>query len=190
MSQAAIFLDRDGTLNVDYGYVGEVSQFQFIEGVIEACLHLQHLGYALVLVTNQSGIARGYFSEAKFHILNDWMTQVLAECGVRLAATYYCPHHPEGIGIYRQYCHCRKPHPGLLLAAQQQLSLDLVRSYLVGDTLADLQAAAAAGIGTKVLVRSGHRITPQVEAQANWVLDSLAALPEVIRAGKTADHRL
>lgn len=183
MSQAAVFLDRDGTLNVDYGYVGEISRFQFIEGVIEACLQLQQLDYVLVLVTNQSGIARGYFSEAQFHTLNDWMTQILAQHGVRLAATYYCPHHPEGTGVYRQHCHCRKPQPGLLLTAQQQLTVDLARSYLVGDTLADLQAATAAGIGTKVLVRSGQRITPQAVAEANWVLDTLAALPDRIRAG-------
>ncbi len=179
--QAAVFLDRDGTLNVDYGYVWEISRFQFIEGVIEACLQLQQLGYALVLVTNQSGIARGYFSEAQFHTLNDWMTQILAQHGVQLAATYYCPHHPEGRGVYRQHCHCRKPQPGLLWTAQQHLSLDLAHSYFVGDTVTDLQAATAAGIGTKVLVRSGHRITPQAVAQANWVLDTLAALPAAIR---------
>lgn len=177
---AAIFLDRDGTLNIDNGYVGEVSRFQFIGGAIEACRQLQSFGYQLVLITNQSGIARGYFSEQQFRQLTAWMCQQLAQQGVQLAGFYYCPHHPQGMGQYRQYCQCRKPQPGLLLRAQQELNLDMASSYLVGDKWEDLQAAKAAGVGKRVLVKSGHPLTSQAKAQADWILPSLQALPDAI----------
>lgn len=183
MSRAAIFLDRDGTLNVDDGYVSRCEQFQFIDGAIEACYQLQQMGYRLVLITNQSGIARGKFSQTQFDTLTDWMRQQLAFHQVELSAVYYCPHHPDlGQGDYRQTCHCRKPQPGMLLAAKQQLKLDMTRSYMVGDRLTDMQAAAAAGVGTRVLVCSGQPPTPHVIAQADWVLDNLAELPAAIAA--------
>ncbi|MEG2115089.1 MAG: D-glycero-beta-D-manno-heptose 1,7-bisphosphate 7-phosphatase, partial [Hafnia sp.] len=106
----AIFLDRDGTINVDHGYVHESDNFQFIDGVIDAMAELKKMGFALVLVTNQSGIARGMFTEDQFMHLTEWMDWSLADRGVDLDGVYYCPHHPEGtVEEFRQACDCRKP---------------------------------------------------------------------------------
>ncbi|TQI81877.1 D-alpha,beta-D-heptose 1,7-bisphosphate phosphatase [Serratia fonticola] len=178
----AIFLDRDGTINIDHGYVHEIDDFQFIDGVIDACRELKKMGFALVLVTNQSGIARGKFSEAQFMRLTEWMDWSLADREVDLDGIYFCPHHPEAvIEEYRQVCDCRKPQPGMLLQAQKELNIDLAASYMVGDKIEDMQAAAAAGVGTKVLVRTGKPVTEAGEKAADWVLNSLQELPEAIK---------
>ncbi|PIJ49860.1 D-glycero-beta-D-manno-heptose-1,7-bisphosphate 7-phosphatase [Erwinia sp. OLTSP20] len=180
----AIFLDRDGTLNVDHGYVCEIDNFEFIEGAIDALRELKKMGYLLVLVTNQSGIARGMFSEDDFRQLTEWMDWSLADRDVDLDGIYYCPHHPDGtIEAFRQACHCRKPQPGMLLDAQKFLNIDMARSFMVGDKREDMQAGAAAGVGTKVLVRTGKPVTAESQAAADWVIDSIASLPARIRQG-------
>ena len=182
MGKAAVFLDRDGVINVDTGYVYEVDDFQFIDGVIEALLKLKQKGYLLVVVTNQSGIARGYFTEDQFMNLTEWMDWSLADRGIDLDGIYYCPHHPQGtVEEFRQTCDCRKPHPGMLISARDYLHIDMAASYMVGDKVEDMQAAAAASIGTKVLVRTGKPVTPEAENAADWVLNSLADLPEAIK---------
>ncbi|MGX8940074.1 D-glycero-beta-D-manno-heptose 1,7-bisphosphate 7-phosphatase [Symbiopectobacterium sp. Eva_TO] len=181
----AVFLDRDGTINVDHGYVHEIDQFEFIDGVIDAMSELKKKGFALVLVTNQSGIARGMFSEDDFMHLTEWMDWSLADRGVDLDGIYFCPHHTEqGQGEYRQECDCRKPKTGMFLSAQSFLNIDMAASYMVGDKEEDMQAAIAAGVGTKVLVRTGKPITEQGEALADIVIDSLADLPRVIEQRK------
>ncbi|OJB98407.1 D-glycero-beta-D-manno-heptose 1,7-bisphosphate 7-phosphatase [Yersinia ruckeri] len=178
----AIFLDRDGTLNIDHGYVHEIDNFQFIDGVIDACRELKEMGFALVLVTNQSGIARGKFTEAQFISLTEWMDWSLADRGVDLDGIYFCPHHPEGcVEAFRQICECRKPLPGMLIEAQQELNIDMAASYMVGDKIEDMQAALAANVGTKVLVRSGKPVTEEGEAAADIVLNSLVELPKTIK---------
>nr|WP_230326836.1 MULTISPECIES: D-glycero-beta-D-manno-heptose 1,7-bisphosphate 7-phosphatase [unclassified Serratia (in: enterobacteria)] len=178
----AIFLDRDGTINIDHGYVHEIDDFQFIDGVIDACRELKSMGFALVLVTNQSGIARGKFSEEQFMRLTEWMDWSMADRDVDLDGIYFCPHHPEAvIEEYRQVCDCRKPQPGMLLQAQKELNIDLAASYMVGDKIEDMQAAAAAGVGTKVLVRTGKPVTEEGEKAADWVLNSLQELPAAIK---------
>lgn len=178
----AIFLDRDGTLNVDHGYVHEIDNFEFIDGTIEALQALKKMGYALVLVTNQSGIARGLFTEDQFMQLTEWMDWSLADRDVDLDGIYFCPHLPDAtVEAYRQQCDCRKPQPGMLLSAQQHLDIDMASSYMVGDKIEDMQAALAAGVGTKVLVRSGKPVTAEGEAAADWVINSLAELPARIK---------
>ena len=135
----AIFLDRDGTINVDHGYVHEIDQFQFIDGVIDAMRELKEMGFALVLVTNQSGIARGMFTEEQFDRLTEWMDWSLADRGVDLDGIYYCPHHPDGsVDAFRQQCDCRKPQPGMLISARDYLHIDMDASYMVGDKLEDM----------------------------------------------------
>ena len=182
MGKAAVFLDRDGVINVDTGYVYEVDDFQFIDGVIDALLKLKQKGYLLVVVTNQSGIARGYFTEDQFMNLTEWMDWSLADRDVDLDGIYYCPHHPQGtVEEYRQVCDCRKPHPGMLLSAQEFLHIDMAASYMVGDKIEDMQAATAANVGTKVLVRTGKPVTPEAENVADLVLNSLADLPMAIK---------
>ncbi|MCU5771278.1 D-glycero-beta-D-manno-heptose 1,7-bisphosphate 7-phosphatase [Erwiniaceae bacterium BAC15a-03b] len=180
----AIFLDRDGTVNVDHGYVHEIDNFEFIDGVIDAMRELKNMGFALVLVTNQSGIARGMFTEDQFISLTEWMDWSLADREVDLDGIYFCPHHPDATeDAYRQQCDCRKPQPGMLLSAQQELNIDMSASYIVGDKIEDMLAGKAAGVGIKVLVRSGKPVTAEGEAAADWVINSLAELPQRIKQG-------
>tara|TARA_R110001583_G_C5666121_1_gene410185 strand:+ start:7602 stop:8159 length:558 start_codon:yes stop_codon:yes gene_type:complete len=175
----AIFLDRDGVINVDNGYVSIVDDFEFIEGVIEALQALKKKNYLLVLITNQSGIARGYFSEEQFHTLTEWMDWSLADRGVDLDGIYYCPHHAEhGIGEYKIDCDCRKPKPGMINDAVKELGIDLSQSILVGDKVSDLQAGIAAGVKHNYLVRTGKEITEQGEKLATAIFDDLATLVE------------
>ncbi len=182
---AAIFLDRDGTINVDHGYVHQIDDFQFIDGSIEAMQRLKQQGFSLVVVTNQSGIARGRFTEAQFMALTEWMDWSLADRGVELDGIYYCPHHPEGqISELAITCDCRKPQPGMFFSAQQQLGIDLSASWMVGDRLEDMQSARAAGIGHCILVRSGQPFTAEAEAAADAILESLAELPAFIEGNK------
>ncbi|RLM24264.1 D-glycero-beta-D-manno-heptose-1,7-bisphosphate 7-phosphatase [Brenneria alni] len=181
-SVPAVFLDRDGTINVDHGYVHEIDQFQFIEGVIDAMRELKNMGFALVVVTNQSGIAHGKFTEDQFMQLTEWMDWSLADRGVDLDGIYFCPHHPEqGCEEYRQVCDCRKPEPGMLISAQRHLNIDMAASYMIGDKVEDMQAAIAAGVGTKVLVRTGKPITEQGNSLADGIINSLAELPQWIK---------
>ncbi|NBI42437.1 D-glycero-beta-D-manno-heptose 1,7-bisphosphate 7-phosphatase [[Haemophilus] felis] len=177
----AIFLDRDGTLNVDHGYVHEIDRFHFIDGSIDALQQLKAMGYLLVLVTNQSGIARGYFSEAQFLQLTEWMDWSLADRGVDLDGVYYCPHHPEGKGEYKQECDCRKPKSGMLLQAIKELNIDPQQSFMVGDKVEDLLAGKGANIKTNILVRTGKPISNEGEKMADQVLDSVAQLPFFIK---------
>lgn len=177
----AIFLDRDGTLNIDYGYVHEIDQFHFIEGSIEALQKLKQMGYLLVLVTNQSGIARGYFSEQQFLQLTEWMDWSLADRGVDLDGIYYCPHHPDGIGEFKQDCDCRKPKAGMLNQAIKELKIDPARSIMIGDKMEDMIAGKSAGIKTNVLVRSGKPISEDGEKLADHVIDSIADVVALIK---------
>ncbi|WP_022942514.1 D-glycero-beta-D-manno-heptose 1,7-bisphosphate 7-phosphatase [Psychromonas hadalis] len=180
-NKRAIFLDRDGVINVDKGYVSVVDDFEFIDGVIEALQALKEKGYLLVVITNQSGIARGYFSEEQFHTLTEWMDWSLANRGVDLDGIYYCPHHAEhGIGEYKVDCDCRKPKAGMLNEAIEALGIDVTQSILVGDKVSDIQAGIAAGIKTNYLVRTGKEITEQGENLATAIYDDLAEVVGVV----------
>ncbi|EKT53392.1 D-glycero-beta-D-manno-heptose 1,7-bisphosphate 7-phosphatase [Providencia sneebia] len=178
----AIFLDRDGTINIDHGYVHKIDDFQFIEGAIEAMAELKKMGYALVVVTNQSGIGRGIYSEDDFMQLTEWMDWSLADHDIDLDGIYFCPHHPEATDeIYRLDCDCRKPKPGMLLDAKSFLNIDMASSYMVGDKLADMQAGKAANVGTTVLVRSGQEVTEAAIESSDFVIDSISDLPNMIK---------
>lgn len=180
-TKPAVFLDRDGVINKDNGYVSQIDDFEFIEGVIEACLALKEKGYLIVVVTNQSGIARGFFSEEQFHTLTEWMDWSMADRGVELDGIYYCPHHSEeGQGEFKIDCDCRKPKAGMLLNAIEDLEIDVETSILIGDKVSDLQAGIAAGVKSNYLVRTGKEITEQGESLALGVYDDLASLVESI----------
>jgi len=142
----ALFLDRDGVINVERGYVHSRESFEFIPGIFDLCRAAESLGYLLVVVTNQAGIARGYYSESDFSALTDWMMDRFAEQNIQIARLYYCPFHPVfGVGKYKRDSPDRKPNPGMLLRAQSDLDLDLRSSFLIGDKLSDIQAGCAAG---------------------------------------------
>lgn len=144
----ALFLDRDGTINVDYGYVHEWSKFEFIEGVVEFCRRAQDRGYSIFVVTNQSGIARGMFTEREYQALTRRMKREFARQGVKIAAVYHCP-ALEGPN--------RKPAPGLFLKAQRRYGIDMRRSVSVGDKPRDVEAGKAAGVGRNVLLDVSRR---------------------------------
>ncbi|WP_134057803.1 D-glycero-beta-D-manno-heptose 1,7-bisphosphate 7-phosphatase [Rheinheimera aquimaris] len=177
----AAFLDRDGVINVDHGYVSTAEQFEFIDGVFAACRHLQQQGYLLIVVTNQSGIGRGYYSEAQFWQLTDWMKQQFAANGVGITDVFFCPHHPVNAQPpYQLECNCRKPAPGMLLQAIEKYGIDAKQSLMLGDKKADMQAAKAAGIGRKVLVLSGQSLSDADKASADEIWPSIkAALTQV-----------
>ncbi|HIF9058371.1 TPA: D-glycero-beta-D-manno-heptose 1,7-bisphosphate 7-phosphatase [Photobacterium damselae] len=177
MAKPAVFIDRDGVINVDHGYVHTTDDFEYVEGVFAACKKLKEMGYLLVLVTNQSGIARGMFTEDEFLSLTEWMDWNFVDNGVEFDGIYYCPHHPEGQGDYRQECDCRKPKPGMLISARDYLKIDMTQSVMIGDKADDMTAAKAAEVGTKILVRTGKPVTEVGEQLADVVLDSVADVP-------------
>lgn len=153
----AAFLDRDGVINLDRAYVSRWEDFEFVPGAIDAMRRLKQAGYALVVVTNQSGIARGYYSEAQYQALTAAMKQALADAGAAVDAVYHCPHHSKGeVAELAIECDCRKPAPGMILRAAQELNLSLADSILVGDKPSDIEAARAAGVGKAYIVQSDN----------------------------------
>lgn len=134
----AIFLDRDGTINVEKGYLFKKENFEFIDGAVNAMRILQKAGYLLIIITNQSGIARGYYREEDFYELNEWMEDQLASQGVEIDAVYFCPHYPEAlISTYNMNCNCRKPKLGLFQKAVKDFDIDLGLSFAIGDKIRD-----------------------------------------------------
>ena len=147
----ALFLDRDGVINVEKHYLHKIEDFEFIPGIIEVMRQYQQEGYTLVVVTNHSGIGRGYYTEEDFWKLTEWMKQTLAEQGVIIEGVYFSPYHPEkGVGDYRRESDCRKPGPGMLLQAAEELELDLASSMLLGDKESDVEAGQNAGLAQTI----------------------------------------
>ncbi len=141
-TKPALFLDRDGVVNIEKNYLHKQEDFEFIDGIFDLCRFYQDKEYLIVVVTNQSGIARGYYTEMDFANLTFWMIDAFAEQGITIAQVYHCPHHPDISGE----CECRKPHPGMLFKAASELNIDLEKSVLVGDSERDIEAAHRAGL--------------------------------------------
>ena len=151
MALKGIFLDRDGVINVDTGYVYRISDFIFIEGIFELTRAAVAKGYLVFVVTNQAGIGRGYYSEADFQMLTTWMLGRFESEGVEIKKVFFSPYHPvHGVGLYKKDDISRKPRPGMLLAAKSEFDLDLSESVLVGDKASDIKAGISAGIGTNL----------------------------------------
>lgn len=154
--QPAVFLDRDGVVIEDSHYLGDVRRVQLIPGSAEAIAALNRAGWPVVIVTNQSGVGRGLFTEADVEDIHSHITELLWGYGAKVDAFHYCPHHPEAeVPAYRKACACRKPQPGMLVQAAEDLGLDLAASWMIGDRVTDLEAGAAVGCRT-VLLRSGY----------------------------------
>lgn len=152
MKDRALFLDRDGVINVNHGYVHRPENFDFIDGVFDLGRAAHAQNYRLVVITNQAGIARGFYSEQQFHELTQWMCDQFLLQGAPIAKVYYSPFHPtEGFGKYKKDDLSRKPHPGMILQAQRELNLDLERSILIGDKASDIKAGISAGVGCNLL---------------------------------------
>lgn len=173
MSIKTIFLDRDGVINHEVGYLHKVEDFRFIEGVFEACRYFQSLGYQIVVVTNQSGIGRGYYGEVEFHQVTDWMLQQFKDQNIDILDVFFCPHGPE------DGCECRKPKPGMLLQAKEKHDIEMSLSWMIGDKEADVKAANAAGIENTILVKSGHDIDEK-NSKAKHVLASIKQAQAVV----------
>jgi D-glycero-D-manno-heptose 1,7-bisphosphate phosphatase len=149
----ALFLDRDGVVNVEKNYVCRIEDFEFMDGIFELAGTAQDAGYLLIVITNQAGIARGYYTEEDYHKLTRWMIDEFARRRIRIAQVYYCPFHPEaGLGRYKADSWDRKPNPGMLLRAKKEFDLDLKKSILVGDKMSDIEAGRRAGVGRLILL--------------------------------------
>ena len=152
LKNRALFLDRDGVINVNHGYVYRPENFDFVDGIFDVARAALVKHYKLVVITNQAGIARGFYSEQQFHELTKWMCDQFVKQGIQIAKVYFSPFHPtDGIGEYKKDDPSRKPHPGMILQAQRELNLDLGRSVLIGDKLGDIQAGVSAGVGCNIL---------------------------------------
>ena len=150
MKNKALFLDRDGVINVDYGHVFEIEKFHFIDGIFELCKKAQELGYLLIVVTNQAGIAKGFYKEEQFLELTKWMDGEFKKRGIEILKVFYCPYHKDAkIEKYRQDSYDRKPNPGMLLKAIEEFKINPQKSIMIGDKESDMIAAKESKIGLK-----------------------------------------
>jgi D-glycero-D-manno-heptose 1,7-bisphosphate phosphatase len=174
-----LILDRDGVVNEDSGYLHRIEACRFVDGIFELTAAFAQRGFTIVIASNQSGIGRGYYTEADFEQLMAWMKAEFAGRGVTIAGVYHCPDHPtEGLGAYRRANPWRKPGPGMLLQAARDFGLDLGRSWTVGDQMSDIEAGRAAGVGT--LVRYDPLAPAVSRCQDFWIVPRLGAVAELL----------
>ncbi len=156
MSRPAVFMDRDGTISEEVGYVNHISRYRLLPRSLEAIRLINEAGLLAIVTTNQSGVARGYFGQDLVEAVHARLRSLAAGAGARLDGIYYCPHHPaEGSPPWRAACVCRKPKPGMILKAAGDHGIDLGRSYVIGDSVVDMEAGAAAGV-RGILVLTGY----------------------------------
>lgn len=179
MKRAAVFLDRDGTINEQMGYINHISRFYLLDGAAKAIRCLNEVDMPVVVVTNQSGLARGYFPEELLEQVHREMARLLLEEGAKIDGLYVCPHHPEAKRVkFRENCNCRKPKTGLLEQAAQEMNIDLERSFMVGDRFSDIRCGASVGAKT-ILVLSGYGrgdleyVGSEQEVQADFIAENL-----------------
>ena len=173
MSIKTIFLDRDGVINKEINYLHKIEDFEFIDGVFETCRYLISLDYQIIVITNQSGISRGYYTEKDFQIITEWMIAEFQKNDIIILDIFHCPHLPNS------NCNCRKPKPGMLLDAKYKHNIDMQNSWLIGDKEIDIIAANSSGITNTILVKSGHKIN-EVDSNAKYFLDSIQQSQQVI----------
>ena len=165
----ALFLDRDGVVNVEKDYVYKIEDFEFNEGVFDTALYFQNKGFKIFIITNQSGIGRGYYSIKDFEILTSWMIKKFQENGINILQVEYCPHSPD------ENCSCRKPKTKMIENIVKNHNIDLKTSILVGDKSSDIKCAKNAGIKTSVQVKTGHKFD-EAKSQADYVCNSIKDL--------------
>ena len=169
-----IFLDRDGVINKEVNYLHKIDDCEFIPGIFDACIYFQNIGFKIIIITNQSGIARGYFDESDYQTLTDWIIKQFSAKNIDILDVFHCPHGPNSS------CNCRKPRPGMFLEAQKKYSIDMTNSWLIGDKEVDIVAANNAGITNTILVRSGHKINERI-LNAKHILNSISDCIKVIK---------
>ena len=173
MAIKTIFLDRVGVINKEVNYLYKINDFELIDGIFDACIYFNKLGYEIIIITNQSGIARGLYKESDFEKLNQWMLGMFNEHNINILDIFYCPHEPKS------NCNCRKPKPGMLLKAKTKYDIDMQNSWMIGDTESDIKAANSCGIKKTILVRSGHKIN-EPNSNAKFILDSIKQSKKII----------
>jgi len=166
-----IFLDRDGVINKEVSYLHKIDGFELIDGIFDACLYFQKLGYKIIIVTNQSGIARGYYSESDYQKLTQWMLGQFEKNNIKILDVFHCPHGPDST------CDCRKPKPGMFLKANAKHNIDMEKSWMIGDKERDLIAANRAGIHNTILLKNSHKID---KSKASFFLDSIQRAKQII----------
>ena len=175
----AVFLDRDGVINKEINYLHKIEDFEFTHGCIDGLTKLQQQGYLLFVITNQAGIGRGYYTEADFEHLNQWMLTTLKASGIEITAVQYCPHHPEhGLGTYKLDCECRKPKTGMITPLIEKYNIDTTKSLLIGDKISDIDAGFQANINTLILVESGHPLPDKIPSKVSHVIKDLSAITD------------
>lgn len=167
----AIFLDRDGVINIDKTYVAKIEDFEFVPGIFQTLRDFQDKGYLLIVVTNQSGIGRGYYTSKDFHTLTAWKAEELEKRGIVLDAIYHCDHDPDS------RCDCRKPEPGMLMSAKAKYDIDMQHSWLIGDKESDIKAAYNAGVPNTILVASDCSDKKGASFCVNSILDTMDLIP-------------
>ena len=173
MSKKVIFLDRDGVINQEKNYLHKIEDFKFINGIFDSLRTIQDLGYHFIVITNQSGIGRGLYSEEDYLLLDKWMKKEFEKNGVKILFSIHCPHIPE------QKCDCRKPKPGMFINCFKLFKISKDDSWMVGDSERDIEAAIMAGINKTILVRSGHPISEST-TKASIVVDSIKDIKKII----------
>ena len=181
----AIFLDRDGTINVEKDYIYKSEDLVFEEGTIEALKTFKNLGYILIVISNQSGIARGYFTEEDLNIFNNNMNEILKKNGIEITEFYCCPHHPDGIGEYKKVCECRKPNNKMIEDAIKKYNIDREKSYMIGDKTSDIGAGLKSNLKT-VLVKTGYGLKDMEKIDKNETLicENLKDFSEILKREK------
>jgi len=174
MSIKTIFIDRDGVINQEVNYLSKVEDFEFIDEVFKTCFYLRSLGFEIIVVTNQSGIARGYYSIDDFKALTYWMIDQFKLNNVDILDVLFCPHSPES------NCTCRKPKPGMFFEAKNKHNINMYDSWMIGDSERDIIAASLAGIKNTILVRSGHK-NNESKSKAKYILDSIKDVKNLIK---------
>lgn len=171
----AIFLDRDGVINKEVNYLHKIEDFAFTRNCFAALQTFQAQGYLLFIITNQSGIGRGYYTEADYHLLTNWMLACLKQHNIKITQISFCPHHAqEGIGKYKRDCLYRKPNADMINALVEKYNIDIKQSILIGDTLSDIQAGVSAKIETLVLVKSGKTLPNKLPDTVHYLCEDLA----------------
>jgi D-glycero-D-manno-heptose 1,7-bisphosphate phosphatase len=174
MTIKTIFLDRDGVINKEKKYLHQIQDFEFINGVFESCKYFSKIGFKIIIITNQSGIARGYYTNKDYENLTQWMLDKFKSEQINILDVFHCPHLPS------DFCECRKPKPGMLLTAKTKHNIDMNNSWMIGDKENDIKAANNAGIMNTILVKSGHNVD-EFNSNAKFVLESIKNIHQAIK---------
>ena len=169
-----VFLDRDGIINKDKNYVFKKEDFEFVEGIFTSCKHFQKLGYGIIVITNQSGIYRGYYSKNDFHVLTKWMVNEFSNNGINILDIFFCPHGPNSI------CNCRKPKPGMFLEAKLKHNVDIANSWMIGNKETDIKAAYKAGITNTILVKTNYD-NGEYRYKPKYIIKSMSEATKIIK---------